>query len=133
MPAATRLTCFALGPGPATPETLPPLEVKSKSAIFRGKLEPVATKLEYYFEYNTGPNCENGSKTPVKEGEGTVEEEVTGLEPSAEYTYCIVAATTYGIESGSSMTPFSTLPAAPEIISESASSTSDYERAIQRQ
>jgi hypothetical protein len=121
---------LTLGPAPATPETLPPSEVKNKSAIFRGKLEPASTKLEYYFEYNTGPSCVGGSKTPVKEGEGTVEEEVAGLGPGAEYTYCIVVSNAFGSNSGSSTLPFSTPPAAPEVISESASSTAAGERTL---
>ncbi len=117
-----RIDVLTLGSGPEVPETLPPSEVESKSAIFRGTLEPPSTKLKYYFEYNIGSSCEGGSKTPVKEGEGTIEEEVTGLEPSAEYTYCIVAENAFAITSGSSTAPFSTPPAAPEIIRESASS-----------
>lgn len=119
---ADDVVVFAYGPDPEAPETLSPREVKSKSAVFRGKLSPHSTpvKLKYYFEYNTGSSCAGGSVTSVREGEGAVEEEVGALEPSTEYTYCLVAENDFGSESGSPVAPFSTPPAAPEVISESA-------------
>jgi hypothetical protein len=115
----SRIDVFAPGSAPETPETLPATELKGKSAILHGMVKPAATKLEYYFKYNTGSSCAGGSKTSPKEGEGEVSEEVTGLEPSAEYTVCFVTENAYGLSEGPPES-FTTLAGEPEVIRESA-------------
>ena len=129
--AHNRIVTLVLGPTPEKPETLPPEEPKSTSAIFRGKLNqpPPPVKLKYYFEYNVGASCVGGATTPVKEGEGTVSEEVTGLEPGVEYTYCFVAENGNGPTSGDAVS-FPSPPAAPVVISESASNPNYREEAV---
>jgi hypothetical protein len=108
----------------ATPEA-PVTETASKlggmSAVLHGELRPSSTKLEYYFEYNTGSSCTGGSITPTMEGEGAVSEEVTGLEPSEEYKVCLVSENNYGPSELGSPISFDTQAATPEVISESAS------------
>jgi hypothetical protein len=108
----------------ATPEA-PVTETASKvggiSAVLHGELRPSSTKLEYYFEYNTGSSCTGGSITPTTEGEGTVSEEVTGLEPSAEYTACLISENAYGPSESGSPISFETQAAPPEVLGESAS------------
>jgi len=107
---------------PEKPEVLAATEPKGKSAVLHGDLSPhsAPTKLEYYFEYNTGSSCTGGSKTPRKESEGLVSEEVTGLEPAAEYTYCLVTENNFGPSEPGLPQSFTTLPAPPEVISEHA-------------
>jgi hypothetical protein len=118
---SNHIVVLAHGSGPQAPETLPATEEESKSVILHGKLSPLST--EYYFEYNTGESCTGGSRTPLKQGdEGeVVSEEVTKLEPSAEYTFCLVSEDTYVESEPGSALPFTTHAAPPEVVGESAS------------
>jgi hypothetical protein len=122
--ASKDVAIFTLGPTPEVPVTGPASAVTSTTAVLHGevKMQAPATRLEYYFEYNAGAHCAGGSQTPVKvkEGEGEVSEEITGLEPRAGYTYCLVTGNNFGFTTGNGM-PLETLSAPPEVISESAS------------
>jgi hypothetical protein len=57
-------------------------------------------KAGYYFEYNEGAECTGGDTTPIEaeiEGQAiAVSAELTGLEPSTEYSYCLVATNPFG-------------------------------------
>jgi hypothetical protein len=91
---------FGFGSPPSAPETLPASGETPATAVLHGKLKPPATQLGYDFEYNAGASCTGGTKTTAKEGEGEVIEEVTGLEPSAEYTFCMSAENEFGLALG---------------------------------
>ena len=92
------------GNPPSAPVTEEASEITPESATLNGKLEPPATKLGYYFEYNAGASCAFGSKTTAKEGEGKVSEEVKGLEPSTLYTFCLWATNPFGTTQGAAET-----------------------------
>jgi hypothetical protein len=123
---------FEEGATPQAPMTEAAEEITGTTATLTGELEPPTTELKYYFEYNTGSSCTGGSKTPVKEGEGQVSEELTGLEPSAEYTYCFVAENKYGSTPGSPET-FKTFAAPPRVDGETSSSVTPAEATLEAQ
>jgi hypothetical protein len=88
---------FTTAVTPQVPETLSPAKlVTATTATLEGVLNPVATQQAgWYFEYNLGASCTGGQATVV-EGEAavqneTVVEEVTELQPNAQYTFCLVA------------------------------------------
>lgn len=119
--ATDQVVHLTVGATPAVaPEAFVPEEAKASTAIFHGKLEPPATKFEYYFEYNIGSSCSGGQRTLVKEGEGEVREEVTKLEPREEYSYCIVEENAFGASEPSTPVGFSTEASAPTVVSETA-------------
>jgi hypothetical protein len=97
-----------LSPGttPSVPETGEAKEIVTTSAVLHGKLR---AKGNYYFEYKAGSSCTGTSEspaqtTPTVEGEGEVTAQVTGLEPSKEYAFCLVAENAYGFATGSAVT-----------------------------
>jgi DNA-binding beta-propeller fold protein YncE len=112
---------YALAPEPEKPSTEAAKEVTATTAVLRGELKGKAgERLKYYFEYNAGASCTGGSRTPEGESEvgKEVSTEVTGLAPDTEYSDCVVAV---GVgEALGNAVPFETLPAPPEIVSESA-------------
>jgi hypothetical protein len=76
---------------------------------FCGTLNPgTNAKSGYYFAYNKGSTCIGGGRTPqMPEIEGErirVEDEVDGLEPAAQYTYCLVATNSHGETIGQGLT-----------------------------
>ncbi len=109
------------GPTPAAPETLAASEIKQKTAVLKGKL---GSTLKYYFEYKQGTECKNGKRTSVKEANGEVSVEVTGLEPAAEYSYCLVAENQYGPTRGG-IESLTTQGEKPEIVSVSATTVGE--------
>jgi DNA-binding beta-propeller fold protein YncE len=94
---------FELGEPPVeAPITEPASPPTATTALLHGTLMPAATKVRYRFEYNTGASCVGvgGVKTVPKESEGSVSEEVKGLQPDTPYTFCLVAENAYGRLSG---------------------------------
>jgi hypothetical protein len=118
---------FAEGPTPEEPKTEPASEVGSTTATLHGQLNPkgAAGALEYQFDYNKGSACAGGQSAPVPAGEvanaakANVEVKVTGLQPSASYTFCVVAINTNGATQGNEVS-LTTTGAAPEVLGESA-------------
>lgn len=135
--ASNEIFVFALGPGPEAPETLAASEVKGKSAVLHGKLDPHGAQgaLEYHFVYSTEGTCTgaaNAGTTPVPQGmdaeakEASVQAEAKGLEPNAKYTDCLVAENAFESTTGNEVS-FETAAAPPEIISESAGTPPEEE------
>jgi len=120
---------------PATPVTEKVELVTATSATLDGKLNPGGAQggVGYYFSYHAGAgsSCtepgsvstpfDNGGTNLIGDSPISVETTVTGLEPNVEYVFCLVAYKSKAATG--SQEPFTTLPAAPEVISESASST----------
>jgi hypothetical protein len=95
------------------------------TAILYGTLNPHAPATTgYYFAYAPGSECTGGSRTqPGAEVEGEavqVSSEVTGLEPNALYTYCIVARNAAGEETSGLPLSFTTPGEPPAVAQESA-------------
>jgi hypothetical protein len=101
-----------------------------------GTLNPNSTATTgYYFAYNAGGDCLGGSKTPAGEVEGEsieVSDEVSGLPPSTEYTYCLVATSPSGEASGRAVT-LTTAPLPPAILSETASAVTQNAATLEAQ
>lgn len=116
---------FQPGPTPEAPITEAATGQTATTAVLHGELNPGANaKAAWYFAYNIGGLCTGGATSRV-EPEAEVQavkesKEVTGLEPSSQYTVCLVAENAFGPELGSPAT-FTTHPAAPTIVSESVS------------
>ena len=111
---------FTVGASPETPITQNVEEITATSATVHGELRGGET--EYYFEYNDNGGCTGGESTPVVAATGTDEKvsaHITGLEPSKQYSVCLVSESTYGTSFGSAES-LTTLAAPPEILSESA-------------
>jgi phosphodiesterase/alkaline phosphatase D-like protein len=109
-----------------TPSTVSVTAITGTTATFEGSLTPlnknVATK--YYFEYGQGPECPGPRTTEEEAGTGTggfpaTPAPVTGLQPDAEYTVCLVTANEFNPgEAGSQHGPavhFDTPAAPPKI------------------
>ena len=92
-----------------------------------GTLNPASNaKVGYYFAYNAGPNCTGGGQTvegPEVEGEGIgVAEQLGGLAPSTQYSYCLVATNSFG-ETFSEAWTFRTVAGAGATATEAVSSS----------
>lgn len=120
---------FTLGETPQeAPKTAPASEVLATTATLHGELNPGGGSgaLEYRFDYNRGSSCTGGQSAPVPNGElaeakqAPVEAKVTGLQPNAQYTYCLVAIDPFGTTQGSEVS-FETGKAPPVIVGESTS------------
>jgi hypothetical protein len=123
---------FAPGPTPEEPTTEPASEVTATTATLNGKLNPAGTKTGFYFDYNQGTSCVGGSSTPVQEGEGKVAAPISGLQPSAQYAFCLVAVNAFGHTLGASKT-FPTEGSPPAVDSESASAVSSSDATLEAQ
>jgi hypothetical protein len=121
-PTGGDVEIFTLGPRAPAPSTEAPENVTATTATLHGEL--LGEETEYYFAYNTNGGCTGASASPVEPAAGTVKESanVTGLQPSKKYTYCIVAKNNFGPEPGSLET-FETLPAPPELLAGSEQAT----------
>ena len=129
---------FTLGETPkeAPKTTKPPSEITSTGAKLEGELNPggATGKLEYQFNYNAGGSCVGGQSVPVSPGEvveakeAAVQATVTGLQPSEQYTYCLVAVNQFGSVQGNEVS-FETLPGPPMIVSESAAPAAGFTEA----
>jgi hypothetical protein len=123
---------FAPGPTPEEPTTEPASEVTATTATLNGKLNPAGTKVGFYYDYNKGTSCVGGSSTPVQEGEGSVAAPVSSLQPSAQYSFCLVAVNAFGHTLGAPKT-FPTEGSPPAVDSESTSAVSSSDATLEAQ
>lgn len=117
---------YGAGEAPPPPETKPATEVTGTTAKLHGVLNPngATGELGYHFAYNTTPgSCEGGGTTApgtvAEAKEAPVETEATGLTPTTEYTFCLVATNSFGPAPGNLLT-FTTTAAAPSVTEETA-------------
>jgi hypothetical protein len=117
---------------PEAPVTEAATGVSAAEATLHGELNPGASATTgYQFAYNTNGTCTDGPLTepqPEQTGEAIkVESLLTGLVPSTEYTFCVLATHLEGetteTTSGAPLS-FKTDGLAPEVVSESASEAS---------
>jgi hypothetical protein len=132
----------ASGAGGSPPER--PITEVCSGVIFSGVVQLCGTlnphgkaTTGYYFAYNEGTSCTGGLRTepgaPV-EGEAVqVSSEVTGLEPSTEYTYCVVATNSAGEETSGQPVSQITRSMAPTIYTESVSGVGPTGAVLQAQ
>ncbi len=120
---------FEEGPSPEAPET-GEATPNGSTAVLHGTLNPKATgTVGWYFEYNDNGSCTGGRSTPREpevKGQGLDETaEVSGLEPSTTYAYCMISYNKYkyGSEYGATKT-FTTTVSQPVVEQESVSGTS---------
>jgi hypothetical protein len=112
---------------PEAPETSSPAStVTATHAVLEGTLNPgMASKAGWYFAYNEGASCQGGSETAHEaevEGKAIIEHsEVTGLQPSKPYTFCLVATNELGETAQGDEVTVTTLAAAPTIAKEAVS------------
>jgi len=112
---------------PKAPETRPATNITSESATLEGTLRAEPGRTSWYFEYAPGTICTGtGAKTTPELQDTTLGEPdavsapVTGLQPSTEYTVCLVAKNSSGSTPGPEVT-FKTLLPKPAVLGESAS------------
>lgn len=137
---ALGLSSLVAAPAHAAPPEMPVTKqataIAGTTATLNGELNPTATApeaLEYQFLYRqSGAECTLGleaPEAPVK-AEGKPKEaasvNVTGLEPSKPYTFCVVAKHEAEQSSGLPVT-FKTLPVPPSIDAQSASGITPFE------
>jgi hypothetical protein len=122
----------ALAVAPEGPVTEAATGVNATEATLHGELNPGASATTgYEFSYNTNGTCTEGPVTepqPEQTGEAIkVESLLTGLVPSTEYTFCVLATHLEGetteTASGAPLS-FKTDGLAPEVVSESISEAS---------
>ena len=113
--------------GAQSPETRSATDVTSDSATLEGTLRAEPGKTSWYFQYAAGASCTGaGTKTTPEREDTTLSEPdavsapVTGLQPSTEYTACLVAKNSSGSTPGPEVT-FKTLLPKPVVLGESAS------------
>ena len=122
---------------PSAPTTSPATEVTGSTAKLNGEVNPEGTAggVGYSFSYipGAGTSCtetgsfssplNNGAANPTGSVAVPVSTTLTGLEPGVEYVFCLVADR-FGAMVGSQQS-FETSPAAPEIISQSATNITE--------
>ncbi|MGC2373975.1 MAG: hypothetical protein WA484_08895 [Solirubrobacteraceae bacterium] len=97
---------FDEGEGPEAPVTEAASEVTASTAVLNGELNPGSAegKIGYYFAYRSGSTCTGAGTTARVQTEGNhvkVSTEITGLEPSQHYSFCIFPTNTFGQVEGS--------------------------------
>ena len=131
----------ALAAAPEAPVTIGPAKaITATSAILEGTLNPGAVaKAGWYFAYSTEFTCLIGpATTPVEaevEGQALPEHaEVTGLQPSKTYTFCMFATNVAGEATPSSNeVSFTTLASKPTVDSESISAVNSTAATLEAQ
>jgi trimeric autotransporter adhesin len=125
---------------PEEPVTEEATGVTGTEAMLHGQLNPNASATAgYFFDWNQGGSCE-GNQTE-QQGEQTgekvsVESPLTGLEPSREYSFCVVATHQEGetLEQavGASQT-FTTAALAPAVDAQSAGALTPFSATLEAQ
>jgi hypothetical protein len=96
---------FPEGEPPAAPETEAATGVTGESAELHGTLTSGSEKVHFSFSYAKGSSCSGPGATTTTAGEAESNSPesavVTGLQPSAEYTFCLDAANAFGTRHGS--------------------------------
>jgi hypothetical protein len=132
-----KVDIFNEGPTPEAPLTEAAEEVTTATAVLHGELNPkVKAQAGWYFAYNVGASCTGGQSTPI-EAEAEVQavkehKEVTGLQPSAQYTFCFVAENAFGPTFGPPKT-LTTGPVPPKVDGESTSSITPFAATLEAQ
>jgi len=135
-------TGAALAAPPEVPVTKPATAITGTGATLNGELNPkakVAQPVEYDFSYKqSATECTEGTVAPEAPVKATgkpkegVSVKVTGLEPSREYTFCVIAKR--GVESNTGLPVMLKTAAAPPIVaSESVSSVKATEATLEAQ
>ncbi len=121
---------LAAAPAMAAPEapqtTSPAKSITTTTAVLEGVLNPhgsIAARAGWYFAYGTEAMCTEGSTTsrelPV-EGHAVQErKEVTELQPSKTYKFCLVAINEAGETEAGNQVSFTTLAVPPKVDRES--------------
>ncbi len=126
---------FAPGATPETPLTEAVDGITGNTAVLHGELNPtVRATSGWYFAYNRGGTCTGGESTPleaeVEVQAASEEKEVTGLEPSTQYTVCFVAENAFGPAFGAPVT-FTTPNAPPLVDAESFSALTPFAATVE--
>jgi hypothetical protein len=139
---ATKINIFKQGETPSTPTTKPATEITSSTVLLHGELDPEGKEVGFYFSYNKGLSCtgEGALTTTPDNGEGAltgsspveVSTNVTGLEPSTHYTFCVIATNPFGTGDGAAEA-FTTLASPPVIDSQSSSSITPFAATLEAQ
>jgi hypothetical protein len=125
---ANAVHTFEEGTSPESPTTEGAVATGATSFVLHGSL--AGNTIEYHFAYNVGESCEGGSVTPtVAASGGAVQAEVTGLEASTQYSFCLVATNTFGSTPGTALS-FETGNAPPEITGEQFSNVGAYSASV---
>jgi hypothetical protein len=110
--------------------------VGSRAVRMCGTLNPDwSAQVGFYFAYNMGTSCTEGSRTAEEKAEGQgvkVSAEAVGLVPDMQYTFCLVATDKHGEHAGSGLT-FTTAGASPAIDGESAGTITQSTATLQAQ
>ncbi len=126
---------------PEPPGTEPATAVTATTATLNGTLNPNASAAAgYLFTFNTNGTCTEGPATqqePEVTGEAVhVETALTGLEPSREYTVCLLATHLEGetteTASGEPVT-FKTLASPPAVDAQSVSALTAFSATLEAQ
>lgn len=101
---STVADAFLPGPTATEPKTTGSKPEPNLTATLEGEL--LGGETGYYFAYNTDGSCSGGGTTPVESAAGTanVSAQISGLEPSTIYTFCIVATSEFGSTPGAALT-----------------------------
>ncbi|HTC72201.1 MAG TPA: hypothetical protein VK655_04890 [Solirubrobacteraceae bacterium] len=124
--ASSAPAAVAAGPPEAPLTKSPASSITASSAVLEGTLNPHSnTKAGWYFAYGASPECAGALTSPLEaevEGEALLEHtEVTGLEPSRNYSFCLVATNEAGESTVGSQASFETSAAKPAVDSEAVS------------
>jgi hypothetical protein len=137
-PAEGSVQSFTTVPTPSTDAVT---ALTATTVTFNGHLTPLNEKVatQYHFDYNLGGGvCTNEHETtPVEAGTGAGTEvkataNVTGLQPNAEYTVCLIASNASGSAEGSPE-HFTTPAVPPKIDSETVSGVTPTEATLEAQ
>ncbi|HTB50286.1 MAG TPA: fibronectin type III domain-containing protein [Solirubrobacteraceae bacterium] len=129
---------------PQAPVTVSPAgSVTATSATLKGVLNPSAVaKAGWYFAYSPeqyGPACidafaAGGEPESAEEFQARPEEtQLTGLEPSRKYEFCLVATNALGETTPGNEVPFTTNPSAPTIDSQASSGLTPFDAMLEGQ
>jgi hypothetical protein len=124
---------------PPTPHTDQVENITTTTATFNGHLTLSPADAQYSFDYNVGPEC-IGNSTPVEDagtgaGNKAVSAEVTGLQPNATYSVCLVSSNASGSEVDPTVPPvqFKTPAATPTVDSENVFAIDSTEATLEAQ
>ena len=139
--AANDVDIYVTGEAPEAPHTKAATSLEATGATLHGELNPggATGQLEYTFAYNSGSTCTGGQSTPVPAGvvteakNASVQAPLTGLQPNAQYTYCLVATNGFGSTASSEEISFTTLSQAPLVSGELAGSLTQTQATLQAQ
>jgi hypothetical protein len=115
---------FTTGPiAPRSPSTLSATKIASETVTFEGRLTAERTPTTWYFEYAPGGSCSGAGTLKTPEVQDTSPDEpievrasVSGLQPGAEYSACLIAKNTIGSGTGSQIS-FTTEAIPPRVVS----------------